>query len=200
MASPQYPIMKCGSTVVDVRNASNASSYQNECSAARPRRKCCCACSEPEVGNSTSPNLDSRISASAGNAAMTDATSKRQVAREIRRNIMQFTLSKSLLRQPLRHGRPAPHRESDGSDGTILLALTTDHQQGLRTSSFQAQPPFHARPIASSPEWLLPQSLTQKLQVFLAPEACTLMAQSKTICMASVRLGLIPTGCSRRGE
>src|SRR5215213_2125483 len=50
---------KSGSTFFDSRNASSASSYQKECNAASPRRKCACAFSDPEVGNSTRPSCDS---------------------------------------------------------------------------------------------------------------------------------------------
>src|SRR4030095_14894402 len=50
--------MKSGSILVDSRNASSASSYQKECRAASPRRKCACAFSEPAVGNSTFPSCE----------------------------------------------------------------------------------------------------------------------------------------------
>jgi hypothetical protein len=45
-----------GSTCRAAANAWSASSYQNECSAATPRRNWACAPAAPEVGNSTTPS------------------------------------------------------------------------------------------------------------------------------------------------
>src|SRR2546428_2955602 len=69
--------MKSGSAFVAARKASRASSYQNECNAATPRRKWLCAWSEPEVGNSTLPSWDSWIPGPAPEAMGATAISRR---------------------------------------------------------------------------------------------------------------------------
>src|SRR5205085_6928428 len=57
--------MKSGSALVASRKASIASSYQKECSAASPRRKCSCAFADPDVGNSTRPSCDCALTVTA---------------------------------------------------------------------------------------------------------------------------------------
>src|SRR5450631_1127425 len=56
MATPQWAMAQCGSSLAICRNSFSASSYQKECSRATPRAKGCCTDAEQETGKWTVPS------------------------------------------------------------------------------------------------------------------------------------------------